>query len=140
MFLIDTNVLSEFRLLQSKRADRNVAAWADRHDPDTFFLSAITLMEAEIGVQRMERRDPRQGRVLRDWMSGVILPRYGRRILAVDGPVATLAAAFHSPNPAPFANSLIAATAIIHAMVIVTRNVRDFDFPGVNVINPWDVA
>ena len=138
MFLIDTNVLSELRLLHDHRADRNVAAWASRHDPDTFFLSAMTVMEAEIGIRRMEWRDPRQGRVLRDWMTGVILPRYDNRILTIDARVAALAATFHVPNPAPFADSLIAATAIIHGMTIVTRNVRDFVFPGVAVLNPWD--
>ena len=138
MFLIDTNVLSEFRLLHDYRADRNVADWASRHDPDSFFLSAITVMEAEIGIRRMEWRDPRQGRVLRDWMNGVILPRYGYRILPIDDRIGKLAAAFHVPNPAPFADSLIAATAIIHGMTIVTRNIRDFSFPGVSVLNPWD--
>lgn len=138
MFLIDTNVLSEFRLLHDNRADKAVAAWASLHDPDTFYLSAVTLMEAEIGIRRMEWRDPRQGRVLRDWMNGVILPRYGNRILPVDDRTAALAASFHVPDPAPFADSLIAATAIIHAMTIVTRNVRDFEFPSVAVLNPWD--
>lgn len=138
MFLIDTNVLSEFRLLHDNRADKAVAAWASLHDPDTFYMSAVTLMEAEIGIRRMEWRDPRQGRVLRDWMNGVILPRYGNRILPVDDRTAALAASFHVPDPAPFADSLIAATAIIHAMTIVTRNVRDFEFPSVAVLNPWD--
>lgn len=138
MFLIDTNVLSEFRLLHDNRADKAVAAWASLHDPDTFYMSAVTLMEAEISIRRMEWRDPRQGRVLRDWMNGVILPRYGNRILPVDDRTAALAASFHVPDPAPFADSLIAATAIIHAMTIVTRNVRDFEFPSVAVLNPWD--
>jgi toxin FitB len=138
VFLIDTNVLSEFRLLHDNRADKAVAAWASLHDPDTFFMSAVTLMEAEIGIRRMEWRDPRQGRVLRDWFNGVILPRYRTRILPIDDRVATLAATFHVPNPAPFADSLIAATAIIHGMTIVTRNVRDFGFPSVAVLNPWD--
>jgi toxin FitB len=138
VFLLDTNVLSEFRLLHDNRADKAVAAWASLNDPDTFFMSAVTLMEAEIGIRRMEWRDPRQGRVLRDWLNGIILPRYRTRILPIDDRVATLAASFHVPNPAPFADSLIAATAIIHGLTIVTRNVRDFSFPNVAVLNPWD--
>jgi toxin FitB len=138
VFLIDTIVLSEFRLLQDGRGNPNVAAWAKRHDPDTFYISAATIMEVEIGIRRMERRDAKQGRILRDWMMGAVLPRYANRILAVDQQVASLAASFHVPDPAPFADSLIAATSIIHQLTIVTRSFRDFGFPGVNVLNPWD--
>jgi toxin FitB len=138
VFLIDTNVLSEFRLLQDGRGNTNVASWALLHDPDSFYISAVTIMETEIGIRRMERRDPHQGRILRDWMMGAVLPRYASRILAVDQQVAAIAASFHVPDPAPFADSMIAATAIMHQLTIVTRNTRNFQFPGVTVINPWD--
>ncbi len=138
--MIDTNVLSELRLLKDHRGNRQVADWASRHDPDTFRISVITLMEAEIGIRRMEWRDPVQGRILRDWMNGAILPRYADRVLPVDERISALAASFHVPNPAPFADSLIAATAIIHGYTVVTRNMRDFQFPGVLAINPWDFA
>ena len=138
MYLVDTNVLSELRLLKGRRGNPQVAAWARLRDPETFYLSAITLMELEIGVRRMERRDAAQGRTLRDWVNGAILPRYGGRILPVDDRVASLAASLHVPDPAPFADSLIAATAIVHGYAVVTRNARDFQFPGVVVINPWD--
>jgi toxin FitB len=137
MFLLDTNVMSEFRLLHDNRAEKAVTTCASPHDPDTFFMSAIRLTEADIGIRRMVWRDPRQGRVLRDWLNGVVLPRYRSRIMPIDDRVATLAATFHVPNPAPFVGSLIAATAIIHGLTIVTRKVRHFGFPSVTVLNPW---
>ncbi len=137
MFLIDTNVLSELRRLQDGRGHPAVTAWAARQDPDTFYLSAITIFETEMGILRMERRDPAQGRRLRDWWTLGILPRHSARILPVDERVAVVAAAFHVPDPAPLADSLIAATALVHGMVMVTRNARDFRVPGLAVLDPW---
>lgn len=137
MYLLDTNVISEFRLLKDRRGNAEVAAWANQHDPETFYISAIAVMELEIGIRRMEWRDAVQGRTLRDWMNGAILPRYGSRIIPVDDRIASLAASLHVPDPAPFADSLIAATAIIHGFTVVTRNARDFQFPGVVVMDPW---
>ena len=80
------------------------------------------------------------GQAVENLLAKAFIAEGSRRILALDGPAATLAAAFHSPNPAPFADSQIAATAIIHALVIVTRNLRNFDFPGLNILNPWDAV
>jgi toxin FitB len=138
VFLIDTNVLAEFRHLKTNRAHPAVAAWSARHDPETFWISVITLMETEIGIRRMERRDQHQGRILRDWLNGAVLPRFGARLLPVDDRIAALAAAFHVPDPAPVADSLIAATAVIHQLTLVTRNARDFAFTGVSLVNPWE--
>ncbi len=108
------------------------------HDPDTFYLSAMTIFETEIGIRRLERRDPFQGRILREWLSGAILPRYAGRILPVDDRVAVAAARFHIPDPAPVNDSLIAATALIHGLTVVTRNTGDFRFAGIVTLNPWD--
>lgn len=138
MYLIDTNVLAELRLLQNGRGHPSVGAWAANQNPDTFYISAITVFETEIGICRMERRDPVQGRRLREWWMMAIMARHGHHILPVDDRVAAAAAALHVPDPAPVADSLIAATALVHGMVVVTRNRADFAYPGLRLLDPWE--
>lgn len=137
MYLLDTNVLSEMRAMALGRGDAAVIAWMRATDPDLFRLSAISLFEIERGVLLMERRDARQGRVLRDWMNTSVLVAFDGRVIEVSPDIARLAASFHVPDPAPLADSLIAATAVIHGLTVVTRNGADFRFPGVAVFNPW---
>lgn len=138
MFVLDTNVVSELRKIRLGRADKNVAQWADGVDASSLYLSIITLHELEVGVLLAERRDPAQGIVLRTWLNNYVLPAFEGRILPVDLPVAKRSAALHLPNPRPVLDSLIAATALVHGMTIVTRNVADFESTGVSVVNPWN--
>lgn len=138
MFVLDTNVVSELRKIRLGRADKNVAQWADGVDASSLYLSIITLHELEVGVLLAERRDPAQGIVLRTWLNNYVLPAFEGRILPVDLPVAKRSAALHLPNPRPILDSLIAATALVHGMTIVTRNVADFESTGVSVVNPWN--
>ncbi len=138
MFILDTNVVSELRKAKSGKADANVMAWAAAQDPAALFLSAITLLELEMGVRRAERRDSAQGAALRAWMTGKVLPAFERRVLAIDGPVALCCASLHVPDPRSDRDALIAATGIVHSMPVVTRNVADFEGTGVRIINPWD--
>lgn len=137
MYLLDTNVISELRKAASGRANPHVRAWAAGADAATLFLSAITLLELELGTLRMERRDPQQGAALRSWLENHILPSFANRILAVDIPVARKGAFLQVPNPRPYRDSLIAATALIHGMTVVTRSTSDFKGTGVVVLNPW---
>ena len=97
----------------------------------------MTVLELETGVLRLTHRDPRQGNALRGWLSEFMIPGFAGRILPVDHAIAAVAASFHLPNPAPFADSLIAATAIVNGMTLVTRNTSDFRRDGLVVINPW---
>ena len=138
MNLLDTNVLSEFRKDSVGKADLRVVAWARSQTAERLFISVITLFEIEKGALLLEWRDQRQGLLLRTWVDSKLMPAFSGRILPVDDRIASLAASLHVPDPAPFADSLIAATAIVHGYSVVTRNARDFQFPGVFVINPWE--
>lgn len=137
MFLLDTNVVSELRKIRSGKADRHVAAWADSVEASDLYLSAIVVHELEIGVLLAERRDPSQGALLRAWLNGHVLPAFSGRILSVDTAVAQRSARLHVPAPRPVRDGLIAATALVHGMTVVTRNVVDFESTGVSILNPW---
>lgn len=140
MFLLDTNVVSELRKICLGKADKNVAIWAEGLETVSLYLSAITVQELEIGVLLAERRDPVQGKVFRTWLENQVLPTFEGRILPVDSAVARRSASLHVPNPRPFRDSLIAATALVHRMTLATRNIADFKASGVNLVNPWETV
>jgi predicted nucleic acid-binding protein len=135
MFLLDTNVVSELR--RPNKADRNVVAWADSIPAASFFLSAISILEIERGALLSARRDAAQGAVLRAWIDDQILPRFEARILAVDTVVAQCCARLHVPDPRAERDALIAATAMVHGLALVTRDVAGFAPTGVTLLNPW---
>lgn len=135
MFVLDTNVVSELR--RPKRADRRVVAWAASVSATQFYLSSITVLELELGVLLMTRRDAAQGAVLRAWLHGYVLPQFEGRVLPVDSAVALRCASLHVPNPRAERDALIAATALVHGMSVATRNTDDFVPTGVAVFNPW---
>ncbi len=138
MFLLDTNVISELRKAGDGRADTKVVAWLSGVEATTLYLSAITLLELELGVLRVERRDAVQGARLRTWMDRHILPEFLDRVLPVDAAVALRCAPLHVPDPRPDRDIFIAATALVHGMTVVTRNTADFKATGVALLNPWD--
>ncbi|PCM46709.1 VapC toxin family PIN domain ribonuclease [Pseudomonas fluorescens] len=135
MYLLDTNVISELRKPQ---ADANVVSWAKSVIAPRLYISAITLKELETGVLRMERRDPAQGKLLRSWLTRHVMPAFEARILPVDAAVALRCASLHVPDQANESDALIAATALVHGLTVVTRNVGDFRSSGVALINPWE--
>jgi predicted nucleic acid-binding protein len=137
LFLLDTNVVSELRKVRAGRADPQVARWADSVDAAQLYLSVVTVQELDIGVRLLERRDPAQGRLLRRWLDEQVLPAFTERILPIDTAIALRSAALHVPDPRPVRDTLIAATAAVHGMAVVTRNERDFEGTGVRVVNPW---
>lgn len=137
MYLLDTNVVSELRKVRLGKADLHVADWADSVDTNDLFLSVITVQELEIGVLLAERRDPARGAILRAWLTDQVIPAFAGRTLVVDTAVAQRSARLHVPNPHPVRDALIAATALVHGMAVVTRNVTDFESTGVSILNPW---
>ncbi|MCY3775882.1 MAG: type II toxin-antitoxin system VapC family toxin [Candidatus Aminicenantes bacterium] len=137
MYLLDTNVVAELRKAQSPKVDRNVLAWSNSVPVSSLHLSAITVMELEMGILLVARRDPAQGTILRTWLDGHVLPTFLDRILPVDTSVARRCARLHVPDPRPDRDALIAATALVHGMTM-TRNVRDFIPTGVETVNPWE--
>ncbi len=138
MFVLDTNVVSELRKVRSGKANRGLADWASSVPSSWLFLSSIVVHELEHGVLLAERSDPVKGAVLRRWLDTSVAAAFDTRILAVDMAVAKRAASLHVPDPAPFRDALIGATALVHGMAMVTRNSKDFErFKGLDVVNPW---
>jgi len=136
MYLLDTNVISELR--KAKKADKKVIAWANTIPVSNLFLSAITVLELETGILQVERRDVAQGSVLRTWLNTHVLPAFSERILPLDVAVAQRCAKLHIPDPKSDRDAIIAATALVHGMTVVTRNVSDFEKTDVDIINPWE--
>ena len=136
MFLLDTNVVSELRKTQ---ADPAVVACARSVPAYKLYISAITLLEIETGILRLERRDPGQAATLRNWLEVHVMAAFAGRVLSVDGAVARRCARLHVPDRSNECDALIAATALVHDMTVVTRNTRDFAFSGAPVLNPWEL-
>lgn len=140
MFVLDTNVVSELRKVRLGKADANVTAWAERVDAADLFVSAITIMELELGVLSVERKDAAQGAALRSWLEQQVLPEFSGRTLPVDTAVAQRCARLHVPDKRGERDALIAATALVHGMTMVTRNVADLKPTGVSILNPWEAG
>jgi predicted nucleic acid-binding protein len=135
MFLLDTNVVSELR--KARKAHPGVRRWAARVSATDFYLSVVSILEIEIGVLLVERRDAAQGRILRAWLEDRVLPAFEGRILPVDTPVARRWAPLHVPDRRSDRDALIAATGLVYGLTVVTRNTQDFPIAGVSLLNPW---
>jgi Predicted nucleic acid-binding protein, contains PIN domain len=138
MYVLDTNVLSELRKVRLGKADANVAAWSASVDAADLFVSVLTIMELELGVLSIERKDASQGAVLRSWLEQQVLPEFSERTLPVDTAVAQCCARLHVPDRRGERDALIAASALVHGMAVVTRNVADFEPMAVTIVNPWE--
>ena len=135
MFVLDTNVISELRHGKPNQSP-DVRAWAAAQPTSKLYLSAITILELEIGIQALERRTPPQGSALRAWLTGV-RAAFAGHILPFTDNTATVCASLHVPDPRSERDAMIAATAIEHRFTVVTRNVQDFANTGVTLVNPW---
>lgn len=140
MYLIDTNALSELRKRRSRKIDPAVEAWAGSVDQADMYLSVITVMEIELGIARLERRDPRQAGVLRLWLHDKVMPAFAGRILSIDAPIALRCARLHVPETKSERDAWIAATGLVHDLTVVTRNLADFAGTGVTLLDPWTAS
>ena len=136
MYILDTNVISELR--KAKKTHPNVKKWAERVPSASLYISVISVLELEIGILLVDRRDNQQGAILRAWMDRHVLPTFSGRILAIDTDVVRRCATLHVPNPRSDRDALIAATALVHGLIVVTRNIADFERAGIGVLNPWE--
>jgi hypothetical protein len=134
MFLLDTNVVSEGR---RRNAHPRLVRWLRAADADTLFLSVLTLGEIAKGAARLAARDPRQHDALRSWLE-TVRSGYTGRILPIDEPIAEAWGSLAARRPLPVIDGLIAATAVVHDLTLVTRNVRDGADLGVRVLDPWE--
>jgi predicted nucleic acid-binding protein len=131
-YLLDTNILSDAR-----RGSAALDAWLAPQPVSDLAISAITLLELDIGVRRKERIDQTAGSLLRVWLDEVVRPMFDGRTLPVDELVALEASRLHVPDPMPEMDALIAATALSHGLTLVTRNLQDMTRTGVALLNPW---
>jgi len=136
-YLLDANVVSELRKAGTLKIDANVARWAGSVDAGDLFVSAITLMEIERGILSLACRDATQAAILRVWFDR-ILAEFADRTLPVDTGVALYSAHLYVPDKRSENDALIAATAHQHGMIVVTRNIKDFEGMGVPLLNPWE--
>lgn len=136
MYLLDTDVISDLR--RRDRIAHHALRWLDTIPESELFISAVTLFEIQRGALRRRRRDEAQGALFIDWISRLVIPSFSGRTLVFDADIALICAALHVPDPRPERDAMIAATALHHGMIVVTRNVRDFVPMGVPVINPWE--
>jgi predicted nucleic acid-binding protein len=132
-FLLDTNVVSEPR---RRKAESAVVGWLREQNSEALFISVLTIGEITAGAESLARRDPVAGGSLRNWFAGVRYG-YGERVLPVTEPIVEAWGRLHARRPLPIIDGLLAATALVHALTLVTRNERDFADLGVPLLNPW---
>lgn len=139
MYLLDTNAISEIRKIKSGKANLNFELWFIRQANDDLFTCSIALSELKKGaLLKRHNGDTAQADILDDWIESAVLPMFQGRILPFDEKTAFMHAKLQVPDPKPAMDSLIAATALAHNLVLVTENVKDFqNIDGLRILNPF---
>lgn len=136
-WLLDTSILSELR--KGERANEGIRAWFGSVSDDQLFTSVLVLGEVRRGVESIRRRDPPSAMALEQWLLR-LTTSFSDRVLAIDAPVADRWGRLNVPDPVPTVDGLLAATALVHDLTLVTRNVRDVERTGVRVLDPSSSA
>jgi hypothetical protein len=136
LFLLDTNVVSELR--KASRCHTRVAAWQAAQEREACYISTVTLLEIRLGIELARKNDCKKASVLEAWFAERVKPGFAGRMLVVDDKVSEMCGRLHAEHPRSFRDGMILATAAVHRLTVVTRNVNDFVNGGVEVINPWD--
>lgn len=137
MYLFDTNLISEIRRLNFGKCNLGVKNWIQTIPPEQIYTNAIVMMELERGVLGKERKDPEQGKVLRNWFENFVKPTFEEKILDIDTATASICARLYVPDKSPENDAWIAATALRYNLTLVTRNTKDFEHMGVKLFNPF---
>lgn len=138
MYLLDTNIISEIRKINTGKANQGVIDWLSAVPENQLYTNAVVLMEVEQGVLAKERKDKQQGAILRKWLEQVIKPFFAQRTLTIDAQTAHVCAKLHIPDHAPENDAWIAASAIQHNFILVTHNTNDFARTGVKLLDPFN--
>ena len=138
MYLLDTNIVSELRKLETGKIHPQVYRWIKSNGFTHTYISAVTLAEIQTGILSLARKDQAQAASLDNWFTNRLLPAYRTRTLSVDTEVALICAQLHIPTKRPINDAYIAATAIAHNLTLVTRNVRDFQGLPLMLENPFE--
>lgn len=138
MYLLDTNIVSELRKLDSNKINPNMQKWAEQVDFDKTFISVITISEIQMGILRLARSDKQQANKLADWFENQVLPEYQSRSILINKEIVLRYATLHIPNKRPVNDAFIAATALEYDFVLVTRNIKDFQGMGLKLLNPFE--
>lgn len=137
MYLLDTNVISELRKAGSNKVNNNVVKWAQSVSTSSLFISSISILEIEMGILQLERKDPKQASVYKTWLKDHVLKAFSDRILSFDTRSALKCAQLHVPDPKSERDAMIAAISIVHGFTLVSRSESDFQHINVELINPW---
>jgi predicted nucleic acid-binding protein len=136
MYLVDTDVLSELRK-PAHIGSHSAREWIAAKDADDLFISVITVMEIAVGIARLRRRDSDQAERIQAWLDDQVLDAFAGRVIPIGIAEAERTALLHVPDPRPSQDALIAGTALVHNLTVVTRNVAHFEPMGVRVVNPF---
>ena len=135
-YLLDTNVISEMR---RKSPDSNVLAWLDGVDQKELFISVLTIGELSKGIARRRLKDPEMAESLQHWLRG-IETFFADHVIGINTAIAMDWGAINDGRSLPVIDSLLAATARVRKLTLVTRNVRDIEPMNVPCFNPWSAA